>query len=59
MYLITNILTIFYEIPICQHWSLVLVLLIMTSNPIGNLSTVEAAFAQVRPDNTYLPYNGF
>lgn len=39
--------------------SLVLILLIMTSNPIGNPSTVQAAFAQVQPDNTYLPYNGF
>ncbi len=39
--------------------SIGLVLLIMTSNPIGNPSAVQAAFAQVQPDNTYLPYNGF
>lgn len=34
--------------------SLVLLLLIMTSDPIGNPSKV-----QVQHDNTYLPYNGF
>lgn len=35
--------------------SLVLVVLIMTSNPIGHPYTVQAAFARVQPDNTYLP----
>jgi hypothetical protein len=39
--------------------SLVLLLLIMTSDPIVNPSKVQAAFIQVQPDNTYLPYNGF